>query len=194
MSNPVCCLFFDLETTGLDPKTCQIVQLSILNAKGRILFVKTFDVQSAELFDARTNTASKLQTDQQIIEALAYNDLPLESLKPFRPLALQDLDDVLRIFENCNLNGGTVVAYNVSYDSEVLKQTSLRLIGIDLFQNIKYDCAMLAWMTYKKSAKRLRLPNLGLESKAHDSSSDADNCRKAYQMSLGTQLESIWNF
>lgn len=158
-------VFFDLETTGLKTELCQIVQCTILLESGRCVYSKMYNV----------NFSLGLQKEQEIAAALAYNQLQPEVLATARLFGVEDLYDIARIF-----SGNSVVAYNVSYDSAVLKETSIRLLGEDIFSNTEYCCAMIPY-AQSLGRKRTKLPNMMLGGLAHDSYSDTQNCRLVWQ-------------
>ncbi len=174
-------LFIDLETSSLDPKTGQIVEIAIVDSIGRCMLSTRYDA----------NFGLNLQTDKEIDAALAYNKLTREELSLYRPIDKFDLSTIEAILTSADL----VVAHNAKFEKSFLEQTSERELGYNCFQSVTWACSMelLAKSKNIKSG-RAKLPNMSLESIAHSALSDAQNCRLLYQ-SLTTELSApVWDW
>lgn len=172
--------FLDVETTGLNPNKSQIVEIAIVDETGRCLHSTRYDFYR-----------NGLQTDTEIDAALAYNKLTREELSFYPKCSLEELRFICNILKRANY----VVAHNVAFDSAILKETSIRLCGEDLFNDINYKCSMLK-LAEQKGIKsgRIKLPNLQLNPIAHSALSDAQNCRLLW-LSLNTELQiNDWNW
>ena len=172
--------FLDLETTGLDLQRSQIVEIAIVDETGRCLHSTRYDFYR-----------NGLQTDIEIDAALAYNKLTREELCFYPKCSLEELYFIRNILKRADY----VVAHNVAFDSAILKQTSIRFCGEDLFHDTNYKCSMLklAKQAGIKSG-RIKLPNLHLNPIAHSALSDVQNCRLLW-LSLNTELQiNDWNW
>ena len=174
-------LFVDTETTSLDPKTGEIVEIAIINDTGRCMLSTRYNVDYSQ----------KLQPLQEIRAALNYNKLTEETLALYRPIDKYDLSTIESILNSADL----VVAHNAPFEKAFLEQTAERILGYNCFKTINWICSMelLAKSKGIKSG-RVKLPNMQLDNIPHSALSDAQNCRLLYQ-SLTTQLSSpVWDW
>lgn len=160
-------LFFDLETTSLNTEKCQICQLAVVNEFGVCLFAKTFGVVLDGIEDAAV-----------VKQGLTYNGYNEEYAELLPCFGVDDLKLLKMLFAK-----NQVWAHNVNFDSAVLKATSLRILGEDIFQDANYNCTM----KLVHPTRRSKLPNLSLESVAHDSLSDTLNCWRLWKRETGKQ-------
>lgn len=99
-------IVFDTETTGLDFENDEILQLSIINSDGEVLFDRYF----------------KPEEKTEWPEAQKFNGISPEMVKDL-PGYRDSLDQVKAIFENAE----TLVAYNNAFDVEMLKRWGINL-------------------------------------------------------------------
>ena len=99
-------IVFDTETTGLDFENDEILQLSIINSDGEVLFDRYF----------------KPEKKIEWPEAQKFNGISPEMVKDL-PGYRDSLDQVKAIFENAE----TLVAYNNAFDVEMLKRWGINL-------------------------------------------------------------------
>lgn len=101
---------FDLETTGLDPQTCQIIEI------GMVQFYRGELEKSYNwLVDP------ECQIPEQVVKLTHIEQADVDGQPKFREIA----QDVLKVFE-----GRGIVAYNISFDRSFLK-TKLEAIGLE---------------------------------------------------------------
>jgi DNA polymerase III epsilon subunit-like protein len=171
-------LFFDLETTSLNIEKCQICQLAVVNDFGICLFAKTFGV-----------VLDGIEPAAVVKQGLDYNGYNNGYAELLPCLGVDDLRLLRMLFADNN-----VWAHNVSFDSAVLKATSLRILGEDIFYDVSYNCTMQLVNPHR----RVKLPNLSLESVAHDAVSDTLNCWRLWKRETGKvettgfQLNGEW--
>jgi DNA polymerase III epsilon subunit-like protein len=175
-------IFLDSETTGLDPKTGQIVEIAIVDETGRCLLSTRYNL----------DCTLQLQTDKEIDAALEYNKLTREELSLYRPIDKFDLSTIEAILTSAEV----AIGHNVSFDKSFLESTSERVLGYNCFEAVKWECTMdmLAKAKGIKSG-RVKLPCMQLSAIAHSALSDAQNARLLYQ-SLDTtkELSPEWNW
>jgi DNA polymerase III epsilon subunit-like protein len=173
-------LFLDLETTGLDPLTGQILEIAIIDETGRCLHSTRYNIDES----------LRLESDEEINAALEYNKLSREELALYLPLdkfSLLALEALL----TCN----EVIGHNISFDKSFLEASSNRILGYNCFQSVTWTCTM-AMLAKSKSIKsgRVKLPNMKLNAIAHSALSDADNCRLLYQALQPKPPSAEWNW
>jgi DNA polymerase III epsilon subunit-like protein len=175
--------FIDLETTGLEHDKVQIVELAIVCETGRCLLSTRYGL----------NPTINLQTDSEIDAALSYNKLTREELGLYGKMTSDSLFDIYNLLACRDF----VVAHNSGFDYGVLKETSLRLIGKDIFKDLIWKCSMKEFAKEKGiKSGRVKLPNLQLNPIAHSALSDVQNCRLLWA-SLEINKEnssSDWNW
>jgi DNA polymerase III epsilon subunit-like protein len=173
-------LFLDLETTGLNAELAQIVEVAIIDETGRCLLSTRYKPSNLGL-----------QTELEIQKALDYNKLSLEELNLYPELDRESLHLLCKILTSAD----QVIGHNISFDASFLSETSKRVLGYDLFANIKYVCTM-ALLAKSKGIKsgRVKLPNMRLDSIAHSALSDAQGTRLLYQSLSPSENQSPeWN-
>jgi len=146
-------VILDTETTGLiskDPDT-KIVQISLMNNKGKIIF------------SSLVNPGRPIPPDATVIHGIKDSDVA-------NAPTLRQIAPVLRGF----LDGSFLVAYNAGFDIHLLTHR-LRDLGIaDKFVFEGVECVMGLYQEYLQSVSWRPLPNLsGRES--HDSCNDCYN-------------------
>lgn len=158
-------LFLDIETTGLDPHTGQIIEITILKESGQCLLSTRYNIDPA------------LQTPEVIQAALDYNKLSLDELSFYQPLDKDGITFIATLLKN-----SLVIAHNVEFDKAFLEQTSLRLTAQNLFKSVKWDCTMQR-LAKSKSIKsgRVKLPNMQSHNVPHSSLHDCQNARLLWQ-------------
>ncbi len=174
--------YLDLETSSLDPKTGQILEIAIVDDTGRCLLSTRYNVDES----------LKLQTADEIDGALAYNKLSRKELGLYRPIDKFDLSTVYRILTSADL----VVAHNAEFDKSFLEKTSERVLGYNCFQHLKWECSMTK-LAKKRGIKsgRVKLPNMQLDSIAHSALSDCQNARLLWMsMTPDENAAPDWKF
>jgi DNA polymerase III epsilon subunit-like protein len=175
-------IFIDIESTGLDHKTGQIVEIAIVDSTGRCLLSTRYDV----------DYNLKLQPLQEIKAALDYNRLTEDVLSLYKPIDKHNLSLIEAILTQADL----VIAHNADFDRSFLEETSNRLLGFNCFKSIKWGCSM-ALLAKSKGIKsgRVKLPNMQLGNIPHSALSDAQNCRLLYQsLELSSSSEPTWDW
>jgi DNA polymerase III epsilon subunit-like protein len=175
-------LFIDLETTGLNSLTSQIVEIAIVNETGRCLLSTRYNVDEC----------LRLQSAEEINSALEYNKLSRKELALYRPIDKFDLSTIEAILNSAD----QVVGHNVSFDKSFIEATSNRILGHNCFQSVAWVCTMemLAKSRGIKSG-RVKLPNMQLDSIAHSALSDANNARLLYlSLNPAVNYSPDWNF
>jgi DNA polymerase III epsilon subunit-like protein len=166
----------DLETTGLNPTTGQIVEIALLDQDGRCLLSTRYDINIG------------LQTEKEIDDALAYNKLTRDALALYPVLRAGNI----QLIERLLFSADYVIGHNVAFDRSFLEQASLRLLGHDCFEGITWKCSMEK-LAKEKGIKsgRIKLPNMQLGAIAHSALSDAENCRLLWE-SLREDKSKSW--
>ena len=121
-------IFLDVETTGLDPLTSQIVEIAIIDETGRCLLSTRYNLDSA----------LHLQTDREIDAALSYNRLTREELALYRPIDKYDLSTIEAILTSAEVT----IGHNINFDKAFLEVTSERVLGYNCFKSVKWECTM----------------------------------------------------
>lgn len=164
-------IILDVETTGLDPNTHQLVQISLMNNKGKIIF------------SSLINPGRPIPPDATKIHGIKDSDVAnAPTLAEIAPLLQRFLD------------GSYLVAYNAGFDVHFLTHL-LRNLGVAekfFFEGV--GCVMELYQEYLQSERWKPLPNLsGRES--HDSCNDCYNTwlllRKMEQGGLPNDDEQI---
>jgi DNA polymerase-3 subunit epsilon len=128
-------LILDSETTGLlNSSKTEIIELAIINLKGK------------KLFEARFNPKSKVS--KRVVEIHGITKEALRQEPRFSELS----DTISKL-----LHGKTVIAYNAKFDAGILEQTC-KIHHIQV-PDCRWECAMWMYKIYSESGRFLKLPS-----------------------------------
>lgn len=161
--------FIDFETDGLDIDKCQVLQYAIIDEEGRVAASRICGIK-----------LGLYQDPAESMKAISYNGYHYDRYCNRPVFSSRDLAIIIEITE-----GQRLWAHNSDFDKKVL-QTMLERFK---------DSAVLAPMhcTMKLACKkfgfqgqtRMKLPQLMLDSTAHDAVDDAKNCWLLWQKCHG---------
>ncbi|KAI1899779.1 hypothetical protein AGOR_G00065260 [Albula goreensis] len=168
-------VFFDLETTGLDVTTCEIIQI------GAVCGVKTFNRYMLPQRDIGEKS-SAVNHLTVVDQALRYNGEPVETV-PLRE-ALTDFIDFLRSFNQTRL-----VAHNGRcFDFPILVRVLQEFTLLDQFQRVVADfldtkelSKTLLPEAQSYSQENLVMLTLGKTYEAHNALNDIRALQELYQ-------------
>lgn len=168
---------FDLETTGFDPKTCQIIEVGIVHFyRGEVVKVYNWLVDP------------ECQIPEEVVNLTHISQEDVTGQPKFREIA----HDILEAF-----SGHGIVAYNISFDRPFLTH-KLREIGLDWPEdNPNIDPLVFATHLYPKQKNKLGMvaERLGISLEgAHRACNDAEATGRvlyAFRDRLPPDLESL---
>jgi hypothetical protein len=167
-------IFLDFETDGLEPSTCQITQVAVIDEQGKTLFCQTFGVQMGAFQPS--------EVSQQALNYNGHSDFYRDYLRPFDAVDFRRLQILLSVSDN-------IWAHNAPFDSAVYEAQKQRFFkdSDNYFAPVNWQCTMdLACKKLGfKGQTRMKLPQLLMESVAHDALDDARNCWKLWQKCNG---------
>jgi len=178
-------LWFDVETTGLDPKENDIIQLSgMIEIDNEIKDTFNFKMQP---YNWNSISDEALKINNTTIEDLKSYEDPNIQYKKFRSI----LDKYVSKFDK--LDKFIAAGYNVRFDIDFLKEYFIKNNNSYLFSYIggySLDVYQIVIALYHLNLKReypvknFKLETLaqdeGIEIKAHDALSDVEATRELY--------------
>lgn len=158
--SPIPAIYLDTETTGLDPRYDEILQLSIINQDGETLWNKKYKPAHVESWE----------------EAARINHIHEADVKDLYPIQT-DMQQIQQIFDRAQ----KVYAWNAIFDLSFLAEAGLRTRRSKIIDSMREYARRYYNRDYYKLVNAAS--EIGFEYNAHDSLEDSKALR-AVQVSL----------